>query len=189
MPDFSQPGSFDAFKRELERKSLDTVMVYNPTEEEFKVVWDKRIFPVPAKHINMGYGNGKMQLPRYIAEKFAKEMKDLLINRMNKEKGEKMLKEHYDKGREELSKHDENLKIHDKGIRTDNEMQVEKIYDEIVLGTVQDYSADYLDEAISTEDMRPVEERINERMNRRYASEETVDIEERKQHMMKDVSA
>lgn len=188
MPDFSQPGAFDAYKRELQRKSLDTLMVANPTDQEYKVIWDKRIFPVPPKHVDMGYGRGKMQLPRYIAEKYAKEMKDFLINQMNKEKSEKMLADHYAKGREELSKHDENLKIHDKGIRTDNETQIAQMYDKLILGVVQEYSADYLDEAVSMEDMRPVEERITERMNRKYEPEVTEDMKTSKNNLLKDIS-
>lgn len=186
MPDFSQAGSFDAYKRELERKSLDTIMVFNPTESDYKVIWDKRIFIIPGVNREVGYGKGKMQLPRYIAEKYAKEMKDLLINSANKEKAEKMLEDHYAKGREELTKHDENLKIHDKGTRTDNETEVLKIYDQLILGLVQEYSADYLDETLAVEDMRPVEERISERMNKRY--EGAGEIADRKQQLIDEVS-
>lgn len=174
MPDFNQPGSFDAYKRELQRKSLDTLMAFNPTDTEYRVIWDKRIFPIPAVHQDMGYGKGKMQLPRYIAEKYFKEMKDILINKMNTEKAEKMLADHYAKGREELSKHDENLKIHDKGLRTDNDNKVAELYDILNRGVVQEYSADYLDESVTLEDMRPIEERISEKMNKRYVPEEQV---------------
>lgn len=188
MPDFSQAGSFDAYKRELQRKSLDTMMVYNPTETEYRVIWDKRIFPVPPKNSNQGYGYGKMQLPRYIADKYAKEMKDVIINKLNVDKSTKMLEDHYAKGREELSKYDENIKIHDKGYRTDDEKRVMEIYDQLILGVVQEYSADYLDESVTMEDMRPVEERITERMNKRYEGTDSEDIETRKKALADEVS-
>lgn len=188
MPDFSQAGAFDAWKREAERRSLDTMMVYNPTNKEYRVVWDKRIFPIPACDKDMGYGPGKMEVYRYICDKYYVEMRDLIINSENKEKADKMLADHYAKGREELSKHDENIKIHDKGMRTDNERRGEELYDLLVLGLVREYSAGYIDDKQSVEDMRPIEERIAERSNKRYEGDTAEEIEKRKRIQLGEVS-
>lgn len=61
--------------RELERRSQDILVVYNPTQNDFEVVWDQYVNVVTAKK--------ETNLPRYIAEKYIKEMTDALIGDEN----------------------------------------------------------------------------------------------------------
>jgi hypothetical protein len=42
----------------MERKSLDTIMVYNPTDKDYMLEWDKRFHRIPARNRNAGFGNG-----------------------------------------------------------------------------------------------------------------------------------
>lgn len=61
----------EALKRELFRKSLDECKVYNKTSEDYTVYWDKFPHNVSA--------NGEAVFPRYIANKYMKEMTDKLL--------------------------------------------------------------------------------------------------------------
>jgi len=65
-----------SYQLELERRSNDLLRVYNPMDEDAVVIWDLRsggkIFRVPAKQ--------EAVFPRYISEKYIKEMYDKILN-------------------------------------------------------------------------------------------------------------
>jgi len=67
-PDQVKLTKDEAIKRELQRKSLDSIKVLNITSEDYIVYWDKYPHRVPA--------NSSAVLPRYIATKYVKEMTD-----------------------------------------------------------------------------------------------------------------
>src|SRR3990167_2641189 len=67
-PELTLPQKQEAYKRELLRKSLDECKVLNPTSENYTIYWDKFPHNVPA--------NGEAIFPRYIANKYMKEMTD-----------------------------------------------------------------------------------------------------------------
>lgn len=52
--------------RKLERKSQDTIAVYNPTGSLFVVLWNSFQNVIPARTKNIGHGPGAAHLPRYI---------------------------------------------------------------------------------------------------------------------------
>jgi hypothetical protein len=64
-----------SYQQELERRSNDLLRVFNPKNEDHIVEWDRKngtkLFRVPAKT--------EAVLPRYIAEKFIKEMYNKMI--------------------------------------------------------------------------------------------------------------
>lgn len=176
----------EALFREMERKSLDTLMVYNPTDADYKVIWDKRSFVIPASTKDLGHGKGKMILPRYIAEKYAKEMKDILITREADEMVKKQVEKHYDAGREQLDSYSINVKFADKAPKTNDMQRVEKIYNTLILGIVQEFSGDYVDDLNNQADTRPIEEVIAENMNRPYNPDEN--LEEMKSYALEDIA-
>jgi len=65
-----------SYQIELERRSNDLLRVYNPLNEDKVVIWDLRsggkIFRVPAKQ--------EAVFPRYISEKYIREMYDKILN-------------------------------------------------------------------------------------------------------------
>lgn len=65
-----------SYQQETERKSNDLLRIYNPNEERYVVVWDLRgggkMFPVEAK--------SEAVFPRYIADKYVKEMFTRILN-------------------------------------------------------------------------------------------------------------
>lgn len=70
--------------RERQRQALDEIMVHNPTNEEFRVAWDRVVFRIPPVTEDKGYGSGNEIVKRYIAENYVKHMTDKIL-------GEKLL--------------------------------------------------------------------------------------------------
>lgn len=71
--------------QELERKAHDRIRVYNPTEEDFIVLWGGLTFEIPAKTKDLGHGKGQQILPRYIARNYVVKMTDRILgNRLVK---------------------------------------------------------------------------------------------------------
>src|SRR3990167_2853078 len=65
-----------SYQQELERRANDLLRVYNPTDTDYVVEWDRKngtkLFRVPRRE--------EAVLPRYIAEKYIREMYDKMIN-------------------------------------------------------------------------------------------------------------
>lgn len=167
----------DAFLRELERKSLDTIMVYNPTNQDYFVEWDHRFHRVPSKDQNAGFGNGKMELPRYIADKYAREMKNKLITGEN----EQILVDLKEKLRKAgiqdvvLNANLEFERMHER--RTDNEELIKKYYSVLYLGVVREYGMDMpLDAVHKPIDVtKTPEDLVLENMNKHYVEADIID--------------
>jgi hypothetical protein len=165
----------DAYLRELERRSLDTIMVYNPTDKDYLLEWDKHYHRVPSANKNMGFGNGKMELSRYLADKYAREMKNLMINEveakfMRKFKEEKELSGH--KFRDKYEENDAALPLAPK---TNDPERIKEIYNVIILGVVREYGMDQPETPQGEEiDTKTPEEKVLENMNRPYVETEEI---------------
>lgn len=69
--------------REMERRSLDTVVVYNPTDVDIPVRWNGYAnWVVPNRHktVDSRLGAGHLEVPRYIGEKYVIETSERMIN-------------------------------------------------------------------------------------------------------------
>jgi len=76
MPMTPQPDKKkSSYQQELERRSNDLLRVYNPLTEDYIIEWDKKngtkLFRVPSKE--------EAVFPRYIAEKYLREMFDKIV--------------------------------------------------------------------------------------------------------------
>ena len=64
-----------SYEQELVRRTNDLLRIYNPSDEDYVVEWDRKngtkLFRIPKKE--------EAVLPRYIAEKFIREMFDKII--------------------------------------------------------------------------------------------------------------
>jgi len=75
-----------AYQREKRMRSLDIIRVHNPTSEDF-IFWDDKYgasrqrLLVPKAQRDIGKGRGNNDLPRYLAERFTKNMIEALITR------------------------------------------------------------------------------------------------------------
>jgi hypothetical protein len=83
-PNPSNVREQEAFKRELYRRSMDRIRVYNPTDKDFVLLWgtEKYKYIIPSKNKDMGWGKGMRVFERYLAEKYARDMKNQLIHKM-----------------------------------------------------------------------------------------------------------
>lgn len=122
------------YLKELERRSRDTLMVYNPTSEDFPVVWEQMTeWVIPNKDKDKGYGPGKLAVPRFIAEKYAREMTTHRINEYAKTKVEEY-KKNYNGLPSEWNKIEENI-----APRTNDVNLIKKYMKPLVVGMVKEY--------------------------------------------------
>lgn len=177
-----EPKDKDAFLREMERKSLDIFMVYNPTDKDYFLEWDKRYHRIPARDKDMGFGPGKMELERYLTEKYAREMKNYLINEMAKKQGEDLIAKRKAEGKPDfLDKFEENKEVWDKVYKTNNPKLIEEVYGDVVLGLVREYGLDRPEDLPGeVMDTKTPEERIMENMKKQYKPEVPVDEKPKK---------
>ncbi len=142
-----QKNSKDLKKHaELQRKSLDIIRVHNVTRDDRVIKWNMAIngqtWVVPSYKKDVGYGKGNQDVPRFIAEKFLKELIIHIINEKRKKWWEEA-KENFKVGEYVHSfeaKH---------AIRWNNNKgkQVwEKYADKIWLGLVKEYGKDSYNE-------------------------------------------
>jgi hypothetical protein len=131
MPDLKSLSGA-AYLRELERKSRDSIMVYNPTDKDFPVMWEGMTeWIIPAKDRDAGSGPGRLIVPRYIAEKYAQEMAVQQIN----EEANKWREENRAKySPSEWIKMEENF-----APRTNNPQLLEKYMRPLIVGIVKEY--------------------------------------------------
>lgn len=73
-----------AYHREMRARSLDTILVHNPSKEDFIIENDKygvepqkKLIPHCKKDI--GHGKGNAVLPRFLAERYVKTMIEAII--------------------------------------------------------------------------------------------------------------
>jgi hypothetical protein len=69
----------DAFLKELERRSNDQLLVYNPDDQDFKFMYGGQWWLVPSCTRDIGYGPGQNVLVRYIAIHYMSKKSDELI--------------------------------------------------------------------------------------------------------------
>lgn len=124
----------DEIIRELERRSNDSVKVFNPTLEEFRFKYNNYEWHVPSKAVDEGFGMGCMIAPRYIASHYIKKMCDFLINR----ESEKMVSS----AKKKYSGNDWAREEERIALRTNNPLLIEKYARILWKGKVRDYGLD-----------------------------------------------
>lgn len=122
---------------EMERRANDLLRVYNPTNEDYVVEWDRKngtkLFRVSAKQEEV--------LPRYIAEKFIKEMYTHILTDGIEKRIIKTNQERIAKGMQAMNRWDEQLRF-----EVEQQMTVEKEAGKIVatlyVGLEREYGID-----------------------------------------------
>jgi hypothetical protein len=162
----------DSFHREEYRKSMDTLLVYNPTDEDYICFWDKYPHVIPNRNKDMGFGKGNMQLVRYIAKKYMDEMKDKLIIQMADKMLEQEKQARTNKG---LSNdpYEVNAAIANVAPKTNNEKEIEKVYEQLYKGVVREFG---LYDAPVKEDMLKPDQRTPEEKAFEKISNKTKEI-------------
>jgi hypothetical protein len=174
----AQSAESVAYQKEMNRRKMDTFKVYNPTDQDFPVIWDSsEIHLVPAK--------SEKVVPRYIHDAYLKHMGDKLLLQKSKAEMDKLLKEKF-------IPHHEREMIE---IRVDNEPLRLEIYKRLSRGKVADYGVDtaYVGTLDKPVDNKPLEERllaeleVTEGGNSEPSMEE-VDLQVKKNEALKGVA-
>lgn len=186
----------DAIHREMYRKSMDSIRVYNPTQKDFVVEWDGFKHIVPSSKKDMGFGRGQRILSRYLAEKYARDMKDHLINTKNNEEITKLID---DQPRELRAKYEtdpyERQALWNRLPRTDDPKKIKEIYEVIWMGVEERYGLDQAetDENDGRIDPRTIEEQVLASLEKPYVKkEEKVEptkVESKKAKLSEEVQA
>lgn len=169
----------ETLHREMERVSLDWVMIKNPTEEDFYIEWaaqDGRPWKylVPNKSKDIGWGAGKLEVQRYLAIWYCKHMKDKIINDKGQELGEAMLAKRRTEGKPDLTKYEEQALIWGKTPRSTSESELSKLYPQLFLGITREFGTDYApnDQVPGIEVKTPEEKVLEELQNKKYTPEQ-----------------
>lgn len=164
------PIQQDAFKRELERKSLDTIMIHNPTEKDFFIEWDKRYHKVPNINSDVGFGKGNREIERYLAEKYERTMINHLINGKADKYMEDLQIRFEQKGTAFRDKYEFNNEALARVPKTNDQALIDEIRPQIILGLVREFGNDMpIPENTGTPmDERQAEEKLNAVMNKPY---------------------
>jgi hypothetical protein len=137
----------EVLHREMERFSLDWVMIYNPTDEDFYIEWAAKDgkpwkYLVPNKSKDIGWGPGKLEVQRYLAIWYCKHMKDKIVNDKGLKEGEKMLAARREKGQPDLTKFEEQNAIWAKTPKT-SEKELSALYPILFLGVTREFGMEY----------------------------------------------
>jgi len=120
--------------RELERKSQDTIKVYNPTSSDFEVKWNGYLWRFVGKGTDTGSGMGCTIVPRYIANHYIRNMCDVLINK----ESEKVLSA----AKKKYTGNNWNQEEERLALRTNNPTLIEKYTRILWKGKMKDYGMD-----------------------------------------------
>ena len=189
MADQSQ----DMIHREMYRKSLDNIRVYNPTNEDYTIEWDGFKHVVPSKNKDTGFGKGQRILSRYLADKYVRDMKNQIINMESEEKVKEMIKDAPVelKGKYQDDPY-EKQKLYDRVPRTDDPKKIREIYSVLWLGIESQYGLDdpITDTSSGKIDTRTIEEQILSEMDRpakKQVEEEKPTISSAKKKLLDEV--
>lgn len=128
-PDLVQQENpqMEELRRELARRSQDRVKVTNPLDYDREVIWNRFVNLVPAHQ--------EVVLPRYIGEKYVKEMVDHMITVSNEQRVIDENKRRRKTGQKDMDAQERELfdwRVTDKKLR---KKYIPKVY----LGVVEEY--------------------------------------------------
>ncbi|TVL99576.1 MAG: hypothetical protein CV087_17615 [Candidatus Brocadia sp. WS118] len=150
----------EAWHIEQRRKSQDLIRVYNPTEEDYVLIWDRERFVVPNKNKDTGYGKGMRVMQRYLAEKFTKEIVDKIILTKQDEKLKELKEKLNKQGAVDIDFHANRQLMGVDQIRSDSPAVRHPLEDIVWLGIEEEFGMDkdlVEEEAVSTTLVDPFE--------------------------------
>jgi hypothetical protein len=149
--------SMSLIRREMERKSRDTIRIYNPLDKKFSYMFDGYWHHVNPKSTE--------DVPRYLALHFFNKIANRIIGEQMIAKGEelKALREKQF-GKSFIDKYEENTEVWDRTPHLDDPDLLKQVYNRIWIGLVEPYGMDTPDEPErepnKPTDMRNVYEQI-----------------------------
>lgn len=157
-PDKKINPKIEKIRRELHRKSLDSIIVKNPTNEDITVIWDKFRHVVPA--------NSERSFPRYIAMKYIREVTDKLIYQKEEDHVAEQNKKRLKRGNPPLTAQEREQQALQYGIHLRNEELRKEIFNTLYGGISEEYGVDLppTDQDKPKKDIRTFEEKMLDEM-------------------------
>lgn len=148
----------EKIRKELQRKSLDQILVFNPTDKDHVVVWDGFNHIIPAK--------AERTLPRYIAQKYFKEMVDFLIHSEESTKIDAANAKRLAKGNPPLNPQEREQFALQYGLHTANEPKRKELLKTLFLGVAEEYGVGIAPKgtAPKKKDDRPTDDKLLEEL-------------------------
>jgi len=129
----AEKTNIEQMRRELKRRSMDIIKLYNPLNEPFETIYDSFRHVIPAK--------SEDSFPRYIAQKWIKEFIDDQINKEEQKRIDKENESRKSKGWDPISPQErEQFDIRYK-LTTDNEELRKQWLKIIYKGVTKEYGA------------------------------------------------
>lgn len=183
----------EPLKRELERRSHDSFRIYNPTAEDYPIIWDGRYaHVVPSSEKDVGFGRGQLVVERHIATKFVNEMTSKIVNKdiefeisringVRKKKGMPVMNK-YQGGEEEQ----ESMRL-----MQEWDKKIPDLWKQLCLGKVSDYGiynelGRKFDEKATHEVV--IEEMENNIVEKKTDGPEINEVDNKKENLIKEVS-
>lgn len=159
-PDKKVNPKIEKIRRELHRRSLDQIVVNNPTDNDVTVIWDKFRHVVPA--------NSTRTLPRYIAMKYIRETTDRMIYMEEEEHVKSQNEKRANNGHPPLTPQEREQQALQYGIHLGNEKKREELFEQLYGGISEEYGVDMPDSEpqIEKRDKRTFEEKMMEKHER-----------------------
>jgi hypothetical protein len=132
--------SGEAWHKEQRRRSQDLIRVQNPTDSDYVLVWDDQKFIIPSQSTDKGWGKGMRVMPRYLAQKFTKDIVDkMLIDKFDKTLEERKAKLQ-NRGDVDPT-YNANIQLQYQG-RTDDTKTREPLEDMVWMGVEEEFGVD-----------------------------------------------
>ena len=175
----------EKLRRELRRKSLDQLIVYNPLKESFQTIYDGFTYVAPPQK--------ESTFLRYIAIKWMREYIDYMINTEEQTAYDKENSKRRSKGWEPMNPQErDQFDIRNKYMTSDPEKRLG--YMKVIFkGISQEHGLDLPEPTVVKRDRRPADEKMLEQLEKEMGMrdilpEDNFDIEDRKEELLKGVS-
>lgn len=160
MDDFTRQAQIEnqmeINRREMARRSRDTLRIYNPLDTTFRYQWDGFWNSVPAK--------GYKDVERYLANHYFKKIGEYIIGQQMLRTGEELLALREKQfGKSFIDKYEENREVWDKTPRLDDEELLRQVKKTVIIGLVEEYGMELPEEPkrdLPRLDMRTLHDRI-----------------------------
>jgi len=178
--------NLNKLRRELQRRSLDQLKLFNPLKEEFNTTFDGFVHVVPPQK--------EAIFPRYVAEKWMKEFIDYMINEEERVAVETENSKRRGKGWEPLNPQERDQLALRQKLITSNVEKRTKYMKKIYRGISKEYGLDLPVIEPKKISRMPVDEEILKSLDEEMGiiADETESVEEttstKKENLIKDIS-
>lgn len=161
-------NKMEVSRREMQRRSLDTLRILNPLDYPFRYQWDGFWHSVPA--------HGTKDVERYLANHYFKKISATIIGLQAQAFGDQLLKLREKQfGKSFIDKYEENKEVWDRAPRIDDPDLLKQILDTVIVGLVEEYGMDLPIEGapdVPKVDMRSLHDQIFSKADKKIAPRE-----------------